>query len=161
MPKKTNDFSPAEYYEKHKQEISDRKRSRYLNDPVYRETIRNNAAKRYANSRGVNSIERAGNGLYKINGINYYSVSYLAHRVGVSSQLINYYLVNGVLPEPRKLPNYYRRLFSVELMEASATAIMMYQTKKIATVSDIIGTIKEILGDKYKELTHNVSYRRK
>lgn len=159
MPKKTKAFSHEEYYEKNKQKINDRKKERYLTDASYRESIRNSAAKSYARKRGVDSVERVSAGVYKINGVDYYSVSYIARKTGVSTQLINYYLVNGILPEPRKIPNYTKRLFSYSLTAAITQAIDMYLSKRISGVKDIKETVRTIMGDQYKEETQNVTYK--
>lgn len=159
MPKKTNNFSHSEYYLKNKEDIKARKQERYRTDAQYREAIKANASANYAKKRGVDTVAKVSTGIYKINGVDYYSVSYIAQRTNVSSQLVNYYILNGILPEPRKLPNYLKRLFSYELMEVVVTAIGMYQSKQIAKATDIPVSIKDMLGDKYKELIHHVSVK--
>lgn len=60
-------------------------------------------------------------------------------------------------PETPQLPQ--AALFSYELMEVVVTAIGMYQSKQIAKATDIPASIKDILGDKYKELIHHVSVK--
>ena len=155
MPKKTKTFTQEGYYKEKKGDIAKTKKERYLTDAEYREKAKIRASANYAKKRGVDSVAKVAAGVYKINGVDYYSVQYIAQRTGFSSQLINYYVLNGFIPEPKKLPSYTKRMFSYTLAEAIISAIDMYQLKQIAKVNDLHATIKSILGDKYKELIHH------
>ena len=159
MPKKTKTFSYSEYYQKKKEDIQKKKRERYLKDPLYKEKMRANASLHYAKKKGVDSVEKVSAGVYRINGVDFYSVNYIAQRAGVSGQLVNYYLLNRVIPEPRKIAAYSKRLFSFDYMEAVVVAIDKYKTGQIPRITDISQVLKEILGNKYEETIHHATYK--
>jgi len=101
MSKKQEQLTPYQkWYQTHKEEFAARRKLRYKNDPVYRESIRERQARsRIANprqaARGEPSLRNVGGAMVEV-----FRIGALSSMIGRAQQTIRKWEEQGVIPTP-------------------------------------------------------------
>jgi hypothetical protein len=121
MPNKPGYYE--KWYEENKDEVADRRKSRYENDPGYRKKVLERSANYRERQRTVTQVRISRHQkprMFKLNGrdVALYSIGAFAGYINRSVQSINHWEKKGLLPRtPYRVGERGFRFYSAEMME--------------------------------------------
>lgn len=159
MPRRKSGFTPKAHYQKHRDTISSERKQRYLEDPEYREKVRSRSAEEARKKKENSLSKKVGKGVYEINGVIFYSGSYIAQQCGITPQLLNYYHMKGVIPYPREvIVTTYRKYtseYALAIIQILQDSSNYTTTERKFITENALNNLINILGEtKLKELSH-------
>ena len=152
-------FSHKSHYEENKEDILQKRRSRYNDDPQYREQVKQRALKSYYKSKSENNeAMKVSDDTYEINGLVYRTSGYIAKACEITASLVNYYHEKGYIPNPKPVAGYTsRKLYRDELAKAIIDSINKYNKDGSLSSTDMYANVVTLIGrQKIKEYIGHV-----
>ena len=118
------------YYEVHRDAILERKRERYHSDAEYRQKIKNNFKRRYDKHLRSHSKE-VGYTIKKVNGVQLFSIKYVAEMTGLSAKDFTKLETAGVVPKSLYTDNRGWRFYTERQIKRLASVLLKLQVGSI------------------------------
>lgn len=118
-----------EYYEEHKEVISERRRTRYWTDSAYRARVQARSRKQYR-SKSASKDKDIGYTVKMIDSIEVFTIKYVAQMTGKCEDTIRAWEAKGIIPKSTYTDKRGWRLYSSEQIQLLTVAFRKVDLKE-------------------------------
>ena len=116
------------YYEKHRDEINERRRKKYWDFADHREQVKADALARY-HAKRVGIDKNANYTIKNVDGVPLFSIQYVARITGKSQETLRDWEKKGIMPQSVYTDSRGWRFYTSSQVESIGTAVKNYSEK--------------------------------